>query len=168
MKKTMISRILKNTFSTHLKTSRIFNTQSLTRIKASIAASELGHSGQIRFVVETALPTNYLLRGLSPRQRAIEVFSNLGVWDTEQNNGVLIYLLISEKVIEIVADRGVNAKIGADFWGKICNLLTTKFKEGAFEDGVLEAISHVDLILRQKYPNSEIPTNELPDSPVIL
>lgn len=168
MGKSKISRVFRNMFASHLKTSMIFNRKALAQIKLAITSSELGHSGQIRFVVETSLPFSYLLKGISPRKRAIEVFSKLGVWNTEQNNGVLIYLLISEKVIEIVADRGISTRVNNDFWQKICQLLRAKFKVGAFEEGVLEAIFEVDKILRREYPNSEISLNELPDSPVIL
>ena len=157
-----------NEFSRHLKTYKVFNRKALAQITTAITSSELGHSGQIRFVVETSLPLSHLLKNITPRKRAIEVFSKLGVWDTEQNNGVLIYLLISEKVIEIVADRGISTRVNSDFWHEICHLLRDKFKVGAFEDGVLEAIFEVDQVLRREYPNSEISPNELPDSPVIL
>ena len=161
-------RALRNVFTSHLTTSKIFNKKAQFRIKNAIKASELGHSGQIRLVVESALPWTYIFKGLSPRTRAIDLFSRLGVWDTEHNNGVLIYLLISEKVIEIVADRGLSGRISMDFWSEICKLLSEKFKDSDFEEGVLEAISQVNTALRKEYPNSGFSVNELPDNPVII
>lgn len=164
----MLVRLLINIFTTHYLTLKTFNRGCIERIKLAITSSEVNHSGQIRFVVETSLPLRYILKNKECRNRAIEVFSEQRIWDTEFNNGVLIYLLMSEKSIEIVADRGINAKLDSTFWSEICRDLAYKFGVGDFEQGVLDAISRVDLILRQEFPSGGNAINELPDSPIIL
>ena len=98
---------------------RAFPPSAMAAIEEAIAKSEREHSGELRFAVEPALDTSALLAGQSGRERALEVFSQLRVWDTEENNGVLIYLLLADRDIEIVADRGVNARVPQAEWEKI-------------------------------------------------
>jgi uncharacterized membrane protein len=146
---------------------RKFSKSAMRRIEAAIRASEQTHSGELRFAVESALGTAALLREQPARARALEVFSTLGVWDTEQNNGVLIYLLLADHDVEIVADRGIHAKVGTEEWERICRLMETHFRAGHFEDGVLTGIRAINVHLARHYPGDNR-ANELPDAPVVL
>ncbi len=142
---------------------------ALKRIEAEIAASETLHRGELRFAVEPALPLAALLRNMTPRERAVQVFSQLRVWDTEHNSGVLIYLLLAERDVEIVADRGIHAKVGEAAWHSICKPMEQSFRQREFELGVLEGIGAITALLRQHFPTDENENpNELPDAPVIL
>jgi uncharacterized membrane protein len=135
-------------------------------IEAAIHASEQTHAGEVRFAVEAALHPRALVRGQSARERALEVFSRLRIWDTEHNNGVLIYLLLADKDVEIVADRGIHRKVGD--WEPICQLMETAFREGHFEQGVIAGINAVSEHLVRHYPRQGETRNELPDQPVVL
>ena len=137
-------------------------------IEAAIRASEMTHHGQIRFAVEAALDLLPLLRNQSARGRAIDVFSLLRVWDTEHNNGVLIYLLLADRDVEIVADRGVSHLVAPAEWERICRDMERAFRDGRFEEGVLAGIRAVSAHLVRHYPGESKSLNELPDQPVVL
>jgi uncharacterized membrane protein len=145
-----------------------FPAATLRRIETTIREAEKTHTGQIRFAVETALHTRPLLAGVSARARALDVFSRLRVWDTEHNNGVLIYLLLADRDVEIVADRGIHAKVGAAEWERICREMEAHFRAGQFEPGVLAGIRAVSAHLARHFPGDDKDANELPDSPVVL
>jgi uncharacterized membrane protein len=147
---------------------RIFASETLRRIEAGIRDAEAGHSGEIRFAAEAALPWPALVRGQSARERAIEVFSQLRVWDTEHNNGVLIYLLLADRDVEIVADRGVNTRVAQQEWETICRDMEDHFKRGDFEAGLLAGIHAVAKHLRAHYATGDHDPNEIPDLPAIL
>ena len=147
---------------------RAFPRQTLSAIEQAIKASETAHRGEIRFVVEGALDGLPLFKGQSARERAIDVFSELRIWDTEQNNAVLIYLLLADRDVEIVADRGIDAKVGAQEWEMICRMMETAFKQGQYEDGVVSGILAVTQQLSKNFPASGADWNELPDRPVVL
>ncbi|HKQ31319.1 MAG TPA: TPM domain-containing protein [Burkholderiales bacterium] len=146
---------------------RTLSPAALARIEAAIRESEKTHNGELRFAVESALGTAALLRAQPARERALEVFAALGVWDTEQNNGVLLYLLLADRDIEIVADRGVHAKVGAPEWERICRLMENHFRTGQFEAGVLAGIREISEHLARHYPGDGR-ANELPDAPIVL
>jgi len=146
---------------------RKFSKAAMQRIEAAIHESEKTHNGELRFAVESALSTSALLRGQPARERALEVFSALRVWDTEQNNGVLLYLLLADHDVEIVADRGVHAKVGVQEWERICRLMEDHFRAGRFEDGALAGIREISAHLARHYPGDGR-ANELPDAPVVL
>ncbi len=143
---------------------------ALDRIGERVTASEHGHTGQIRVAIEPGLPLSYLRRGLSARARAVTQFGKLRVWDTEHNNGVLIYLLLAERAIEIVADRGLAACVPAAHWDAIVEAMRRSLREGRFEEALLEAVAAVDALLRTHFPRTAGagPGNELPDAPVLL
>ena len=147
---------------------RIFPKASLERITAAIAAAEIKHHGEIRFAVQSSLHASEVLRGVGARQKAIEAFAHLGVWDTEANNGVLIYLLLADRDVEIVADRGVHAKVGDKGWEAICGKMEAEFRAGRFEAGVLDGIAEVGRHLETHFPRRGDDVNELPDEPVML
>ncbi|MDO8706138.1 MAG: TPM domain-containing protein [Sulfuricaulis sp.] len=142
--------------------------RTLRAIETAIHECETTHAGEIRFAVESALPLFPLLRGQMARARALEVFSHLQVWDTEYNNGVLIYLLLADHDVEIIADRGVHARVGSEGWEKICREMEALFREGKFEAGVLHGIHTVSGHLVRHYPARGKSRNELDDKPVIL
>jgi len=147
---------------------RCFSRTALKNIERAIAEAEQTYAGQLRFVVEHGLDLVPLVAGTSARQRAIEVFSRLRVWDTEHNNGVLIYVLLADRKVEIVADRGVHAMLGEKIWETICQKMGTAFRQGRFEEGSIAGIKSVQQRLSQLYPPSGTRVNELPDEPVIL
>jgi len=124
----------------------------LAAIEQAIKTGETTHAGQVRFVVEGALDGAPLFRDQSARQRAIDIFAQLRIWDTAHNNGVLIYLLLADRQVEIVADRGIDAKVGSAGWEKICRAMQAEFKAGHFERGVIEGIAAVSQQLAKYFP----------------
>ena len=162
------TRILRHLFMPPWRVHLALPARTLHVIEAAIHESEDTHAGEIRFAVESALPLFPLLRGQTARARALEVFSQLRVWDTEHNNGVLIYLLLADHDVEIVADRGVHARVGGEGWEKICREMETLFRERKFEQGVLHGIRVVSAHLVRHYPAQGKGRNELDDKPVVL
>lgn len=160
-------RLLRHLAMTPWRLKQLFPADSLAAIEHAIAASEASHGGEIRFAVEGALPTAPLLRGQSARQRAIEVFSSLRVWDTERNNGVLLYLLLADRDVEIVADRGISAQVGQEEWEQICRQMEAAFRQDRYEQGVLAGIEAVTRHLVRCYPVRSR-EGELPDRPALL
>ena len=137
-------------------------------IEAAIQRSERDHSGQIRFAVEGALRTGAALRNQSARARALELFSHLGVWDTEQNNGVLIYLLLADRDVEIVADRGLHAQVPQAAWEVICQSMESEFRQNKFESGAQLGIDAIGKLLITYFPDMGDKFNELSDSTISL
>ena len=162
------TRILRHLFMPPWRVRLALPARTLHVIEAAIHESEDTHTGEIRFAVESALPLFPLLRGQTARARALEAFSQLRVWDTEHNNGVLIYLLLADHDVEIVADRGVHARVGGEGWEKICREMETLFRERKFEQGVLHGIRVVSAHLVRHYPAQGKGRNELDDKPVVL
>lgn len=145
-----------------------FSSQALKHIEQAIAKSEQSHAGEIRFVVEAGLHPLEILLKKSPRKRAIELFGRFNIWDTAQNNGVLIYLLLADRDVEIVADRGINQFVGNQGWDKICSDMEVLFRRGEFEAGVLQGIAEVGALLAQHFPIQKSDENELPNRPIIM
>ena len=142
---------------------------ALQRIEALVAGSERGHSGEIRVVIEAGLPLSYLWQDLRARDRAITLFGKLQVWDTEANNGVLVYLLLAEHAIEIVADRGIDRHVDAAQWRALIDPMRAAFRAGRFEDGLAAAVQTIDSLQRRHFPLAEGQRNpnELPDRPLM-
>lgn len=163
-----LKRVVQHLSSGRAAVRRVFPRTALDAIERAISATEMQHDGQIRFAVEAGLDVVPLLAGQSAQQRAIEVFSQLRIWDTESNNGVLIYLLLADRDVEIIADRGVNAKLGKEVWEQICHTMETSFREGKFEQGVIAGIHNISRLLAQHYPPVGFKTNELADHAVVL
>ena len=163
-----IGRITRHLLQHHWRRRRDFPPVLLAKIEQAINAGEATHSGQIRFVVEGALDGAPLFRNQSARERALDVFSHLRIWDTAHNNGVLIYLLLADRDVEIVADRGIDAKVGAEGWEKICKEMEIDFRAGDFERGVIKGIEAVSRELATHFPRAGGGMNELPDAPVVL
>jgi uncharacterized membrane protein YgcG len=163
-----LARMLRHLTMPQWRAGQVLPRGALLRIENAIAASESRHSGQIRFAVENALDLHALLRGESARERAIEVFAALRVWDTEYNNGVLIYLLLADRDVEIVADRGIHEKVGGRAWEEVCREMEAAFRQGRFEAGLLGGIARVSRYLETSFPGQVPGPNELPDRPVVL
>lgn len=161
-------RLLRHLLFLPWRLRQIFNHEALAAIEREIAASEQRHSGQIRFAVEANLDLMQLLRGLSSRDRALELFAQLRVWDTELNNGVLIYLLLAEHRVEIVADRGLYAKLEPAVWRDICQRLQERLHRGEYAEGICACIREVDAQIAAHFPDAGEGVNELPDRPVLL
>lgn len=163
-----LQRILRHVAYNRLATRRAFPPATLQRIRDAIATSEQSHRGEIRFVVEGEWPWSPLLNGMTTRERALELFSRERVWDTEENTGILFYVLLAEHQIEIIADRGIHARVGSGAWESICQQMQQDFARGDYEKGSLEAVGTATRLLAEHFPaNGENP-NELSDQPVLL
>ena len=163
-----LKRVARHLLMTHWQVNRVFSRKALVAIEVGITASEAAHAGEIRFVIEGALDSTALLKGQSARERAIEVFSQLRIWDTEGNNGVLIYLLLADRDVEIVADRGIHAMVGTMAWENICRQMETAFRAADYQVGVLAGIEAVTLHLTKHCPATGMRRNELPDRAMLL
>jgi hypothetical protein len=147
---------------------RPFTPASMDHIEAAVRNSETRHGAELRVALEAGLHPAALLRGLTPRDRPIEVFSELRVWDTEHNSGVLLYLQLVDRSIEIVADRGINARVPQQAWQDICRRMESAFSQGQFEQGLLAAIEEITGLLAQHFPPLRGKPDELQDRPAML
>ncbi len=164
-----IARGLRHLLAGRWTARRCFPPAVLAEVEAAVKRCEGRHPGEIRFAVEAGLPLSELLAGVSPRERAIEVFSRLRVWDTEDNNGVLIYVLLADRDVEIVADRGVaDRRVPQSEWEACCRVMERHFAAGRFGEGAVAGIEAVSEVLT-RYPCGRIDVgNELPDAPALL
>jgi uncharacterized membrane protein len=145
--KNRFTRIVQHRWLDETDARRALPADAVARIEAQVGASERHHSGEIRVCVEAGLPLSYLWKGLSARDRAVTMFGKLRVWDTEHNNGVLIYLLLAEHAIEVVADRGIHRLAGTAHWQQLLAPMRMAFQAGRFEDGLSQAIAAIDAVL---------------------
>ena len=164
-----VARLLRHRWLDEADTHKAVPPAMLTRLMQRVAASEARHSGEIRICVEASLPSSYVWRDATARERAVAMFGKLRVWDTEHNNGVLVYLLLAERAIEIVADRGVDARVPPAQWAAMVARMGGAFREGRFEDGLTQALDAVSALLVQHFPlqPGQANPNELPDEPVL-
>lgn len=163
-----VKRFFQHVFYRRATMRQLFPATALDAIERSIHAAEARHLGEIRFAVEAALPLSALLVDQPSRARALDVFAQLRVWDTAQNNGVLIYLLLADRKVEIVADRGIHAKLGDATWEAICRAMEAEFRNGNFEQGALIGVQQVADYMSTHYPQMGEAANELPDRPILL
>lgn len=147
---------------------RAFPRATLESIRQAVARNERRHRGEVRFVVEAELTTLQLWRGLGSRQRAIELFDRLGVRDTQEATGVLVYVLLADHKVEIVADRGISAKVAQSEWQAICRTMQVAFRAGRFEEGAVAGVTAIAALLQRHFPAGEANANELPDQPLML
>jgi uncharacterized membrane protein len=164
-----LPRLMRHRLLDEVDARRVLDRAALARIEARVAASEQRHSGEIRVMIEAGLPLSYLRRGASARDRATAMFAKLGVWDTERNNGVLVYLLLAERAIEIVADRGLKQHVAPGEWAVIAESMQSAFRGGDFEGGLLRAIDAVEALLVRHFAArpGDVDVNELPDAPIV-
>lgn len=163
-----IQRIVRHWLVTDGQVRKAFPPNVLSRIEQAIKASEVNHAGEVRFAVEGGLDGAPLFKGQSARDRAIELFSQLRVWDTQHNTGVLIYLLLADRAVEIVADRGIAAKVDSQAWSHICREMEAAFRQSNFDGGVLRGVQAVTQHLVLHFPLCGSDRNELADQPVLL
>jgi hypothetical protein len=163
-------RFFRHIFTTRSKLARLFPVEALTAIEGAVTGSELTHSGEIRVAIEAGLEPAEILGGKTPRQRALEVFAALGVWDTAANNGILIYILLADRDVEIVADRGFNGRVSADEWTAVCHAMEEQFRAGQYERGAVEGVREAGKLLERHFP--PLPggrdEDELPNRPTLL
>ena len=167
-----IKRLIRHASATHWRTRMLFPSSTLDAIETAIARVESAHSGEIRFAIETALTPLHVLYKVAPRVRAVEVFAHLRVWDTEDNNGVLIYVELADRCVEIVADRGFNGRVSPAEWEAVCRLMEEHFRAGRFREGSIAGVDAIGNLLTRHFPpipNQLAPTrNQLPDRPTLL
>jgi len=162
-------RWIRHLFLDHPAVARAFPRATLEAIGRAVAEQEKRHRGELRVVIEGGLPVQALLAGRSARERALEQFARLRVWDTDDNAGVLIYLLLADRRVEIVADRGIHARVGDTAWETICGAMQQEFAARRFEAGVLIGLSSISDLLAQHFPaQADGNPNELPDAPVVV
>jgi len=161
-------RLLRHLFTDHHSVGRALPPEAMKAIERVIGEEEQRHGGQLRVAVEATLPLSDLARGVGSRERAIGWFGNLHMWDTEHNAGVLIYLLLADRRVELVADRGIHSKVGTAAWEAICGEMQQEFARGQFERGAVIGVRAVSDLLADHFPPTGHDRNDLPDKPVVL
>ena len=164
----MLRRVLRHLFTPRWVVLRHYPPALMEEIQRRTTEVERRHPGELRFVVEHALELGDLIAGLTPRERALEVFGLLQVWDTEHNNGVLVYVLHAEHAVEIIADRGLARHVEQAAWDALCRQVETEFRAGRFREGALVALDGAARLLEQHFPPRKAGRNELPDQPLLL
>lgn len=163
-----LSRVLKHLLLPDWFVQRVLARADLASIGAAVTACETSHRGELRFVVEGALPLSALWRDLSPRERAVDLFSQLRVWDTNENSGILIYVQLVDHRVEILADRGIAARVPQAEWDAICRAMEASFRRGEWRQGALQAVTRAGELLARHFPAGENNPNELPDQPLVI
>jgi uncharacterized membrane protein len=163
-----LQRTVRHAFSSRAEAARAFPPAALAAITAAITAGEQTHRGEVRLIVEKALPAAAAWHGVSNRQRAIALFADYGIWDTADNCGVLLYVNLADRKVDIVADRGIDRLIDRATWQGVCDTMTRGFAQGDFDAATLAAIGQVNALLAQYFPAAGARPNELPDSPLML
>lgn len=167
-----IGRLIRHGFATRWRARLKFPSATLDAIEQAIARAEATHAGEIRFAVESELAPLHILKRVTPRARALDVFASLRVWDTEQNNGVLVYVQLADRSVDIVADRGFNGRVSPAEWGAVCRLMEEHFRAGRFEAGSIAGVDAIGTLLARHFPQipgqSAPSRNQLPDRPTLL
>jgi uncharacterized membrane protein len=153
-------------FATGWALRRVFNDDALRAIETAIGETERTHGGEIRFAVEANLSAAELLRGITPRERALQAFAQMNVWDTEANNGVLIYVLWADHDVEIVADRGFNGRVAPEQWAEVCHRMEKLFRSGSPREAAVEGIHAAGALISPHFPLTD--REELSNRPVVL
>jgi hypothetical protein len=161
-----LARFTRHIFMPRRSLRRAFDELALSAIEQAIGETERAHGGEIRIALEANLDPAELFSDLTPRQRALQAFAQLGVWDTELNNGVLIYVLWADRDVEIVADRGFNGRVSAQEWSEVCHRMEQLFSQGAAAPAMVEGIRAAGALIARHFPTTD--RNELPDRPVVL
>lgn len=163
-----LRRFWRHVAMTPWKAARAFTPAAREAIGRAVAEHERRHRGEVRFVIEAELDTARLWADMGSRERALELFASLGVWDTAENTGVLLYVLLADHKVEIVADRGISAKVAPSEWQSIVAAMQAAFREGRFEKGAVDGVLAVSALLERHFPAGTENANELPDAPVML
>jgi len=163
-----LARLIRHLATTRFSTRRRFPPPVRAAIEQAIKECEARHAGEIRFVIETAFDLPELWHDLAPRQRALQLFGQLGVWDTAHNNGVLVYVELADRVVEIIADRGIAARVPQAEWAAVCRQMERHYREGRFDEGSIVGILGVGALLGRHFPGKAAGGQELSDQPVLL
>jgi len=163
-----LARFWRHILMSPLRARRCFGPAVMSAIEREVGTQEKRHRGEIRFVVEAELTSAQLWADLSSRDRARQVFAEQGVWNTEENTGVLIYLLLADRRVEVVADRGITERVPEPEWGAICRTMEGHFREGRFEEGAIAGIREVSERLALHFPGGEDNPDELPNRPILI
>ena len=163
-----LKRFLRHVLMSPMQARRAFPPEALDAIQREVAAQEKRHRGEVCFVVEAELSTEQLWRGLTSRDRAREVFAGQGVWNTEENTGVLIYVLLADRKVEVVSDRGIDRKVAQGEWEAIVHAMEAHFRAGRFQEGALAGVRAISDILALHFPAGSEDRNELGDRPVMM
>ena len=167
-----IGRLIRHVAASHWRTRLLFPRSTLDAIEQAVARAERTHAGEIRFAIETSLAPLQVINDVTPRARALDVFALLKVWDTEHNNGVLIHVQLADRDVEIVADRGLSARVSQPEWEAVCRLMEDHFRAGRYEAGAIAGVDAVGTLLARHYPAAAGPAipshNQLPDRPTLL
>lgn len=161
-----LARLTRHIFMPRRSLYRAFDEAALSAIEKAITDTEKTHGGEIRVALEASLDPGELFSDLTPRQRALQTFSHLGVWDTELNNGVLIYVLWADHDVEIVADRGFNGRVSAQQWSDVCHRMEQLFSQEAAAAALISGIQAAGALISRHFPGAD--RNELPNRPVLL
>jgi uncharacterized membrane protein len=162
-------RVLSHLLSPRSTLTRRFPSHALTAIEEAVEASERRHTGEIRVAIEVALDVRDLMRLKTPRQRALELFSQLEVWNTAARNGVLVYILLAEHDVEIVADRGLDGRVTEEEWRRVCEIIEAEFREQRWRDGVVHGVEAIGALLEREYPAGEgVNPDEQRNRPAVL
>ncbi|RZI41582.1 TPM domain-containing protein [Herbaspirillum sp. HC18] len=165
---TTLSRLFKHLLTTTASGRRAFPAKTLKAIEEAIAEGEKHHRAEVRLIVEPSLTSLAVLNGVHPRIRARELFAQYGVWDTEENCGVLVYVNLADRKVEIVADRGVGRVVAAQDWQAVCRTMTQGFARGDYHNSTLAALAQLNALLEEHYPDDGSTRNQLADRPVLL
>ncbi|MEP7156436.1 MAG: TPM domain-containing protein [Betaproteobacteria bacterium] len=163
-----LKRFFRHVWMSPLIVKRSFSSSVLDDIERAVGMGEKTNRGQVRFVVEAELTTGQLWAGITSRQRALDVFSSLRVWDTEENNGVLVYVLLADRKVEIIADRGIHRHVGEERWNAICRELELHYRRRDFSSGSVVAVQKISAELAFYFPATGVNNNEQPDRPVVM
>jgi uncharacterized membrane protein len=164
----MFARLLQHWLAALRPTHRRLAQPERTRIEQAVADAEQRHAGEIRVVIEAALPFGQIWHGVAARARALQLFAQLGVWDTAANNGVLVYLLLADRAVEFVADRAIAAHIPDSEWASLCRDVEARCARGELAEGCCVAVAGVAAQLERHFPRGSNPANELPNQPILL
>jgi uncharacterized membrane protein len=163
-----VRRLLKHAVASHWATRRLFPRETLHAIEKAVTKAEQSHSGEIRFAIETSMPPALVWKDVSARTQAMSAFAHLRVWDTERNNGVLLYLQLADRKVEIIADRGFVGRVSAAEWEAVCRLMEQQFRARRFREGSIAGIEAVGNLIARHFPSEPGARNELPNQPALL
>lgn len=161
-------RLVRHLATTSASGRRAFPNATLQAIEHAIADSERRHRAEVRLIVESSLTLREILRHTTSRQRALALFAQYGIWDTEDNCGVLVYINLADRKVEIVTDRGIGKKVAHDQWQDICDAMTNGFKKGSYLQSTLDALGSINALLERHFPDDGSRLNQLPDRPLVL
>lgn len=168
MEQNRFKRLWQHWLHPRQRVERYFPTEDLKRISEQIGLSEQNHQGQIRFVIESRYASSAVLNRLDTRTRARQWFGELGIWDTELNSGVLVYISFADHAVEIVADRGIAAKVATETWQQICQNMLAYFKRNEFVEGLEQGLKEISIVLTEYFPrNIPVSIDELPNDVIL-